>query len=100
MGERVMRQNDALSERQTEQWLTHACSQLLRIAETDIKPDASFFALGGDSLFIVQLMDRVNAHFFAHEPDQVLPITDFFAHPSVRALAKQVCGTLQAASVA
>src|ERR1700679_2352796 len=48
----------------------------------------NFFTMGGGSLQIVRLMDRVNSYFFCDAPAKHLPISDFFDNASVDRLAK------------
>ncbi len=65
-------------------------SEVLEIAPGRIGSDDNFFALGGESLLITQVAHRVNALFFADQPDGALPITEFFAHTTVSALATRL----------
>jgi acyl transferase domain-containing protein len=82
--------------RDIEAELTQIWAQVLGIEAGQIDPDANFFALGGDSLLIVRVMDRVNALYFAECADAALPITHFFSHGTIRALATSLLSVLSA----
>jgi phthiocerol/phenolphthiocerol synthesis type-I polyketide synthase E len=64
--------------------------EILGPQAAQLSPDLNFFTAGGDSLRLTQLMARVNALFFAAEPDRELPITDFFTYTSVRELSRRI----------
>ena len=58
----------------------------------------NFFVSGAGSMHIVQLLERVNAHFFAAQPELELPITDFFEHTTLAALAAHLLSRARAVS--
>ncbi len=54
--------------------------------------DRNFFSLGGDSLLILQVMDRITTGLYPDRPDAAPHITEYFAHTTVRALAQRLSG--------
>ncbi len=70
--------------------LSEIWSEALRIPREKIGVSDNFFALGGDSLLVGQLVDRVNARFFADVPEQSLSLGDFFACSTFRDLARRI----------
>ncbi len=79
------------------QMVTGIWSEVLGLQVRTIAPDDNFFAVGGDSLLIVQVMERINAAFFSDRPQAALPLTELFAHPTPRRLAQRLTNTEPAA---
>lgn len=52
-----------------------------------IGPDDGFFELGGDSIQLARMHGRVMKEF-----QRMFPITDLFAHPTIRSLARHLDG--------
>jgi len=52
------------------------------LALEDIAPDDDFFLLGGHSLLVLEVVDAIEA-----ETGTVIPLGDFFEHPTPRSLA-------------
>jgi acyl carrier protein len=67
-------------------------SEVLAVPQSSIARDASFFALGGDSVSIMQVMARMNERLFGDSGGQEIPITDFFAYPTIASLARRIAG--------
>jgi len=70
--------------------LTQIWQELLGIRS--IEPDQSYFDLGGDSIFAVQLLTQIE-----HEFGVRLPLASFFDAPTIRELA-QVLSRAKSAS--
>jgi acyl transferase domain-containing protein/acyl carrier protein len=65
-------------------------SKVLDIPAEQIGPDDNFFALGGDSVLAVGVMEHVNAEFFAQCPDDALSVTQYFSNGTIRALSRKL----------
>lgn len=65
--------------------LTHIWQNLLNVRP--IGPDQDYFELGGDSLFVVELLTRVEQEFGI-----VLPLASFFDATTIRGLAQVLVG--------
>jgi acyl transferase domain-containing protein len=65
-------------------------AEVLRVPADSIGPNDNFFSIGGESLLIAQVMDRVNGHFYADDPSSGLRLTEFFQHTTVNALARRI----------
>ena len=63
-------------------------AEVLGIEEDAVGLEDSFFDLGGHSLLLVDVQERL-----LRELDRSLPMTTFFRHPTVRALAGHLAGT-------
>lgn len=66
--------------------LTEIWENLLNVRP--IGPDQSYFELGGDSLFAVQLLTQIEQEFGIR-----LPLASFFDAPTVRELAQIIVTT-------
>jgi acyl transferase domain-containing protein/acyl carrier protein len=65
-------------------------AQVLALEFAEIGSAANFFALGGDSALVMQVMEQVNARFFGKNEESGLPLTDFYACASVGELASRI----------
>ena len=52
------------------------------LALEDVEPDDDFFLIGGHSLLVLEVVDAIEA-----ETGTVIPLGDFFEHPTPRWLA-------------
>jgi phthiocerol/phenolphthiocerol synthesis type-I polyketide synthase E len=77
-------------------------SKVLAIPPERIPPDRNFFTIGGDSILLMQMMDRVNSEFFAGSPEESLPLTDFFTFATLQELSNRLgqCGPLAREAIA
>ncbi|MGW7574628.1 condensation domain-containing protein [Streptomyces sp. NPDC054765] len=62
-------------------WLRTVLAELLS-SETEIAPDADYFALGGNSIIALQLVERIEAHY-GFRPN----LMDVYDHPTVAEFA-------------
>jgi phthiocerol/phenolphthiocerol synthesis type-I polyketide synthase E len=79
--------------RQIEAALLKIWSETLVRPIAELDPSANFFSAGGDSMLMLQVMDRVNRTLLGDVPEG-LPIADFFTYGTLRELARRVaeCG--------
>ncbi|MSP59689.1 MAG: amino acid adenylation domain-containing protein [Myxococcales bacterium] len=76
---------------ETERTLAAIWQDVLRVDE--VGRDDNFFDLGGHSMLLVQVRDRVSRTF-----DRDVPIVDLFRHPTLRALAAHLASKPQPSS--
>jgi hypothetical protein len=77
---------------ETERAVAAVWQEVLGVGE--VSADDNFFDLGGHSLLLVQVHERLAKRF----PEQALPILDLFEYPTVRSLSgrlSQAVGTLR-----
>jgi acyl transferase domain-containing protein/acyl carrier protein len=79
--------------------LARIWAEVLAVPIGDIRADRNFFALGGDSILLMEVIERVNSAFFPLSPDEGLPIMDFLQHGTVAALARRLCPDAPAAAL-
>ncbi|MET7637589.1 MupA/Atu3671 family FMN-dependent luciferase-like monooxygenase [Streptomyces sp. NPDC005438] len=71
---------ETLQPRLRELWATQ-----LRVPQDRVEPDTRYFDLGGDSISVVRLLNRIREEYgFAY------PVVDFFRQPTVRAMADRL----------
>ncbi len=75
----------------TEELLAHLWEEVL--GRSGVGPDDNFFHLGGHSLLVTRVLSRIREAFGVD-----LPVKALFESPTVRALARVVTATRQAAS--
>lgn len=78
-----------LSQDRTEDLLVDIWSDVLGLDAGRIDRDANFFALGGSSLSLVEVVERVNEVVVAEGGEEV-PLTAFFTHTTVSSLARHI----------
>jgi acyl transferase domain-containing protein len=78
------------TQQELEDFLRVVWAAVLGAPVEQIGLDANFFSLGGDSLLIAQVMDRINTELYADCIDAAPLITEYFAHTTVRALAQRL----------
>jgi amino acid adenylation domain-containing protein len=62
------------------QWITDIWLDVLQISS--VRPDQNFFDVGGDSILLAEVHDRLQKRFAME-----IPIVDLFSHPTVQSLA-------------
>lgn len=67
----------------TEEWISNMWSSML--GGIPVGTDDDFFALGGNSLLAIRMLQRVRAHFASE-----LPLSMVIAHPTVRGIAEAI----------
>ncbi len=81
---------------QVREQLVAIWSEVLEIAPDRIPLDRNFFTLGGDSIRLMQVMDRVNSMLGTGSSDEGLPLTDFFSYATIRELTERVTANARA----
>ncbi len=74
-------------------------SEVLEMPRERIPFERNFFTIGGDSILIMQVMDRVNSEFFAGAPDGGLPLADFFTFATLRELTNRLAANVNANAI-
>lgn len=81
--EKIEQKDFVVASTETQKIVLNIWKQLLNIEEISI--DSNFNEIGGDSLLLIQLKSKILKGF-----DINLPISVFFAHPSIRNLSSEI----------
>ena len=68
-------------------------SEVLKLPAQQIPLGRSFFTLGGTSLLVMEVMERVNSMFFPGSHEEGLTLTEFFTCGTIRQLADRLAAT-------
>lgn len=73
-----------------EEFVRDIWAAVLDQAPERLGPDENFFSVGGDSLLIAQVMDRINTELYTGREHAAPHVTEYFAHTTIRALAERL----------
>ncbi len=90
MADQLDRQQQAITSTVAHEAVRQIWAHVLALELAEIGSTANFFALGGDSALVMQVMEQVNARFFGKKEEWGLPLTDFYACASVGELASRI----------